>query len=114
MTCTDIDTQEKVMADAIKGRFTKHALASLLTPEPRQGFLAACAVIEKGYTDACAAKDPCLESGCSCLGEVCLQPLLRDSTEYHSRCGVEWARLFAARGNRDASWKLTVAGYDPL
>ena len=115
MTAADIDTQESVMAGAIKGRFTKHALASLLTPETRQGFLAACVEIEKSYTDACAAaKDPCLESGCSCLGEVCLQPLLRASTEYHSRCGVEWAKLFAARGNRDASWKLTLAAYDPL
>jgi len=115
MTPANIDTPEQVMACAIEGRLTKHALASLLTPEPRRGFLDACAVIEKSYTDACAAaKDPCLESGCSCVGDICLQPLLRASTEYHSRCGAEWAKLFAERANRDGSWKLTLAAYDLL
>ena len=72
-------------------------------------------MIERSYTDACAAaKDPCLESGCSCVGDVCLQPLLRASTEYHSRCGAEWAKLFAERSNRDGSWEITLAAYDPL
>ena len=114
MTSAKIDKPEQVMARAIRGRLTKHALASLLDPEPRRRFLDVCAVIEQSYTDACAAMDPCLESGCSCLGGVCLQPLLRASTEYHSRCGVEWARLFAEPGNRDGSWKLTLAAYDVL
>jgi len=113
MTPANIDTPEQLMACAIEGRITKHALASLLSPEARRGFLDACGVIEKSYTDACAAaKDPCLESGCSCVGDVCLQPLLRASSEYHSRCGAEWAKLFSAHGNRDASWKLTLAAYD--
>jgi hypothetical protein len=113
MTPPNIDKPEQVMAYAIKGRLTKDALASLLTPEPRRGFLDACAVIERSYTDACAAaKDPCLESGCSCGGDICLQPLLRASTEYHSRCGAEWAKLFAERGNRDGSWELTLAAYE--
>ena len=115
MTPANISRPEQVMACAIEGRLTKHALASLLAPGPRWGFLDACAVIEKGYTDACtAAKDPCLESGCACVGEVCLQPLLQASTEYQSRCGAEWAKRFAEPYNRDASWKLTLAGYDPL
>ena len=113
MTPANIDTPDQVMACAIEGRLTKHALASLLSPESRRGFLDACGVIEKSYTDACAAaNDPCLESGCSCVGDVCLQPLLLAGTEYHRRCGAEWAKLFAASGNRDASWKLTLAAYD--
>jgi hypothetical protein len=115
MTPANIDKPEQVMAWAIKGRLAKHALASLLAPESRRGFLNACAVIERSYTDACAAaKDPCLESGCSCVGDVCLQPLLRSSTEYHSRCGAEWARLFAERVNRDGSWEITLDAYDVL
>jgi len=114
MTSAKIDRPEQVMARAIGGHFTKHALASLLKPEPRRRFLDVCAVIERSYTDACAAMDPCLESGCSCLGDVCLQPLLRASTEYHSRCGAEWAKLFVEHVNRDASWKVTLAAYDVL
>lgn len=115
MAPANIDKPEQVMACAIMGRLTKHALASLLRPERRRGFLDACAVIEQSYTDACAAaKDPCLESGCSCVGDICLQPLLRASTEYHSRCGAEWAKLFAERGNRDGSWELTLSDYDLL
>ena len=46
-----IDTPEQVMACAIEGRLTKHALASLLGPEPRRGVLDACGVIEKSYTE---------------------------------------------------------------
>ena len=111
MTRGNLDRPEQVIAGAIQGRLTKHALASLLAPEPRRGFLNACAVIEESYTDACAATDPCLESGCSCLGEICLQPLLRAGTDYHSRCGAEWAKLFAERGNREPSWRLILAGY---
>ena len=89
-------------------------IASLLAPEKRWGFLHSCAAIEKSYTDACAAaKDPCLESGCSCEGEVCLQPLLRANTAYQSQCGAEWAKLFADRGNRDASWPVTLASCSP-
>ena len=114
MTPANIGKPEQVMARAIEGRLTKHALASLLAPEPRRRFLNACAVIEKRYTDACAAKEPCLDSGCSCIGDVCLQPLLRATTEYQSRCGAEWATLFAEHGTRDGSWELTLAVYDGL
>ena len=114
MTPANIDTPDQVMACAIEGRLTKHALASLLSPESRRGFLDACGVIEKSYTDTCAAaNDPCLESGCSCEGGICLQPLLRASTEYQRRCGTEWVKLFAEGRNRDASWPLTLADCDP-
>jgi len=114
MTPANVGKPEQVMARAIEGHLTKHALASLLTPESRREFLDACAVIEKSYTDSCAAKNPCLEAGCSCVGDICLQPLLLASTDYHSRCGVEWAKRFAERANRDGSWELTLAAYDGL
>ena len=62
MTPTTTETTAQVIAYAIDGRLTKHALATLLVPEARRGFLDACATIETRYTDACAsAKDPCLE-----------------------------------------------------
>jgi hypothetical protein len=95
-----LDTPEGVMAAASEGRLTKHALATFLAAQPRRVFLNACAAIEKKYTDDCAAKDPCLESGCSMEGEVCLQPLLKAGTAYHKACAAEWVKLFAHRGNR--------------
>jgi hypothetical protein len=104
-----VDTPELLMQSAREGRLPKHALASLLTPESRQAFLAACAEIEARFTDACATSgDPCLESGCSCEGEVCLQPLLRAGSDYLSACGAEWATLFAVDGNRDMAWRVTA------
>ena len=96
----ELDTQQ-LLNYAEEGRLTKHALATMLTPEPRRQFLEACAAIEKKYTDDCAAaKDPCLESGCSAVGQICLQPLLRAGTEYHKACAAEWMKLFARRENR--------------
>ena len=113
MTLSNVETPETLMRYATEGRLSKHALASLLASSPRPAFLAACAGIEKGYTDACAAAgDPCLESGCSCEGETCLQPLLRAETEYQRACGAEWAKLFADGKNRDATWRLTASGYE--
>ena len=95
------DTPEHLMALAAAGRLTKHALATSLAAQPRQAFLEACAAIEKGYTDECAAaNDPCLESGCSMDGDVCLEPLLKAGTEYHKACAAEWVKLFATRENR--------------
>jgi hypothetical protein len=86
---------------AEEGRLSKHALATMLLPEPRKQFLDACAVIEERYTEECAAAaDPCLESGCPVEGEICLQPLLRAGTEYHKACAAEWAKLFAREENR--------------
>ena len=91
----------QLMKFAEEGRLTKHALATMLTPDSRRLFLDACAAIERKYTEDCAAqKDPCLESGCSAEGEICLQPLLRASTEYHKACAAEWAKLFARHENR--------------
>jgi len=113
MTPATIDRHEQVIQYAIDGRLTKHALANLLAPESRRGFLDACATIEASYTTACAAaKDPCLESGCSCEGEICLQPLLRAATEYHSACGAVWATLFTHRQHRDAAWRRTLSEYE--
>ena len=100
-----LETPERLMALAAEGRLTKHALATLLAVPPRQVFLDACAAIEKKYTDECAAKDPCLESGCSMEGEVCLQPLLRAGTEYHKACAAEWIKLFADPRHRIDAWK---------
>ena len=96
-----LDTPERLMDLATKGRLSKHALATFLAIQPRQAFLEACAAIEKKYTEQCAAaNDPCLESGCSMDGEVCLEPLARSGTEYHKACAAEWVKLFANRENR--------------
>jgi hypothetical protein len=92
---------EPVVKYAQEGRLTKHALATMLTPDARRRFLDACAAIERKYTEDCtAAKDPCLESGCSVEGEICLQPLLNAGTEYHRACAAEWEKLFARHENR--------------
>lgn len=120
MAVSALDTPEQVMTyevmtHAIEGRLSKHALASLLTPDARRVFGDACGAIEQKYTDDCGAlNDPCLESGCAAEGERCLQPLLRAGTDYQKACGAEWATLFADRGNRDASWKVTLSGYELL
>lgn len=96
---------ETLMRSAVAGRLPKLALASLLEPAARREFLDACATIEKRFTHACATSgDPCLESGCSCDGEACLQPLLRAGSEYLSACGAEWVKWFAIEGNRDVAW----------
>ena len=101
------------MRDATEGRLPKQALAGLLALQPRQAFLTACADIEKSYTNVCSKSgDPCLESGCSCEGETCLEPMQRAGVDYHRACGVEFALLFAVGGNRDAAWRLTASGYD--
>jgi hypothetical protein len=85
---------DEIVRDAQAGRLPKQAMADLLAPEPRRAFLAECAAIEKQYTEACtAAIDPCLESGCSLEGEVCLQPLLRSETEYQAACGAAWMKF---------------------
>jgi hypothetical protein len=91
-------TTPQLLKLAEEGRLTKHALATMLTPELRREFLEACAAIERKYTDdCCATNDPCLESGCSAEGEICLQPLLRAGSDYHKACAVEWTKLFARR-----------------
>jgi hypothetical protein len=106
-TAFTVETPESLMRDAIEGRLSKDALVSLLAPESRPAFLDACAAVERRLTDACAsADDPCLESGCSCEGEVCLQPTLRAGSEYLKACGAEWVKLFADEQNRSRTWKV--------
>ena len=101
---------ELLLADAAAGRLSKPVLASLLAPEYRAAFLAACAAIEKRYTEACTAKnDPCLESGCALEGETCLNPLVEAGAEYQKACGAEWAKLFADASHRADGWS---AGYE--
>jgi hypothetical protein len=113
MTASTLGTPDQVITYATAGRLTKHALASLLTLDARRRFLDACGTIEAQYTNDCRAlNDPCLESGCSAEGERCLQPLLRAGTAYHKACGAEWAKLFAERSNRDASWRVSLATYE--
>ena len=113
MTGITVETPKALLHHALDGRLSKHALASLLAPESRPVFLEACARIERRYTEACtAACDPCLESGCSCQGEACLEPVLRASTEYLKACGAEWALLFADANHRDRAWTVTAAEYE--
>jgi hypothetical protein len=109
MMLAAFDKADQVMAHAMAGRFAKDALASMLTMSSRPAFLEACARIEQRYTEACAsAHDPCLESGCSCEDEICLQPLLRADAEYRKACGAEWVRLFADAANRDRFWAVAI------
>jgi hypothetical protein len=101
-----VGTPEKLMKWAEEGYLPKPVLVKLLTAENRKTYLDACAVIEKKYTDDCAAKnDPCLESGCAAEGEICLQPLLRAESEYRKACAGEWIKLFKTPGNRIEPWR---------
>src|SRR5262245_45008595 len=113
MTASTLTSPEQVIACAIDGRLSKHALAGLLTRDARIAFADACARIEQQYTNECRdLDDPCLESGCSADGERCLQPLLRAGVDYYKKCGAEWAKLFADSANRDGSWKATLSHYE--
>lgn len=112
MTSNTIETPRALVERVLDGRLSKHELVSLLAPESRPLFLEACSAIERRYTDACAATgDPCLESGCSCQGETCLEPLLRAGSEYLKACGAEWALLFTDANHRDRAWAVTAAEY---
>ena len=95
-------TPDQVMAAAVEGRFTKSELAQYLAIERRPPFLDACAHIEKGFTEECAAKQsgPCLESGCSAAGEICLQPLLHAGSAYQKACAEVWLPIFRDAKNR--------------
>lgn len=104
-----VGTPEKLVRFAVEGHLPKGVLMNLVTTDKRKAFLDACAVIEKRYTDDCAAKnDPCLESGCSIAGvegETCLQPLLRAGVEYPKACAAEWIKVFGDARNRIDAWK---------
>ena len=98
-------TAERLMAFAEEGHLPKQILANLLSPEKRSAYDAACAEVERRYTQACTDKDdPCLESGCSLEGEACLQPLLEAGIEYHKACAAEWVKTFRDPKNRVDSW----------
>jgi hypothetical protein len=99
-----VGSPEKLMTFAEDGRLTKQVLGSLLDAHDVQAYLEACAVIEKQYTADCAAKNPCLESGCAVDGEICLEPLLSAGREYHKACGAAWSRLFEEPRHRSQAW----------
>ena len=101
-----VGTPEQLVQFAVEGHLPKPVLMNLVTPEKRKAYADACAIIEKAYTDECAAKnDSCLESGCAIEGEICLQPLLLAGIEYQKSCALEWIKLFADPGNRIDAWK---------
>jgi hypothetical protein len=98
---TDTLSPEQLVTLAEEGRLSKRELADLLAIDRRPAFLNACAEIEKGYTEECAAKnDPCLESGCSAVGEICLQPLLHAGSSYYKACAAAWLPIFRDPENR--------------
>ena len=100
------ETPEDLVAFACQGLVPKPILAEQLSPESRGPFLAACARIEKTYTEACTAQnDPCLASGCSLEGEICLDPLERAGDEYLRACAKEWLAFFRNPGSRADQWK---------
>ena len=101
-----VGTPDKLVQFAVEGHLPKPVLMSLVAPEKRKAYADACAIVEKKYTDECAAKnEPCLESGCAVKGEICLQPLLHAGIEYHKLCAGEWTGLFADPGNRIDAWR---------
>ena len=95
-------TPEQWIARAAEGRFTKQELAASLAIERRQPFLDACAAIERQFTVDCGegTKEPCLESGCSAAGEICLQPLIHAGSAYHKACAGAWLPLYSDENNR--------------
>ena len=100
-----VGSPEKLMAFAEEGHLAKHVLEHVLGGADRPAYLAACAVIEKRYTAECTARhDPCLESGCSLEGEVCLEPLLRAGRDYHRACGAAWKIRFEDPRHRTEAW----------
>jgi hypothetical protein len=96
----------RLMKYAADGHLPKSSLVNLLIAGRRQAYLDACALIERKYTEACAAKkDPCLAMGCAVEGETCLEPLLSAGPDYRKACAAEWIKLFRTPGNRIASWR---------
>ena len=101
-----VGTPERLMAFAGAGHLPKQALVNLLRVDQRDGYLKACAGLERRYTEACRAEnDPCLASGCAAEGEICLQPLLGADVDYARDCAAEWVRLFRNPSNRIDVWK---------
>lgn len=94
-------TPDQLMTDAAEGRFTKDELAGFLSIDNRRPFLDACAHVERKFTEECTARnEPCLESGCSAEGEICLQPLLHAGSAYYKACAAAWLPIFSEPKNR--------------
>ena len=89
-------TPDQLMTLAADGRLSKTELASFLPVADRPAFLGACSRIETRFTKECGANDPCLGAGCSCDGEICLQPLLHAESGYHKACAAAWLPLYRA------------------
>jgi len=101
-----LGSPEQLMARAQEGGLPKDVLATLLPMTDRRAYLDACAAVERQYTAACGANDPCLESGCSMdQDEGCLQPLLRGGVEYQRACAAEWVKWFASPRHRIDAWQ---------
>lgn len=103
MPATVDSAAERLMTSALDGHLSKHELARYLTTDAQRGFLAACAQIEREYTEACTnRRDPCLESGCSVENAegICLQPILRAGDEFHRACAAEWVNWYRDPANR--------------
>ena len=85
----------QLMDFAERGILDKTEMAELLPEEPRAAFLAACAKVEKAFTEACTTHgDHCLASGCAMDGDVCLSALLNAGPAYNKACGELWLPLF--------------------
>src|SRR5262245_20187036 len=101
ISAADVGSPEHLMELAREGRLSKEALVRFLAVDKRREYLAACAAIEKHYTEACTATgDPCLAGGCAVDGEICLQPVLSAGIEYARACGEAFIALFADVHNR--------------
>jgi hypothetical protein len=99
-----------VIKHVARGSRSKAELAKLLRRPPRVAFLAACAKIERRYTEECiAANGLCPGSRCSGQGEICIVPLLRAGCEYRKACAAEWGRLFAQPANRIPAWQVDAS-----
>jgi hypothetical protein len=105
-TKTTTYSPDQLIAMAAEGRFTKHELADFLAIDQQRPFLEACARVEKQFTEECPIQGgPCLESGCSAEGEICLQPLLHAGSAYYKACAAVWLPIFRTPGNRADLWR---------
>ena len=101
ISAADLGSPEHLMELAREGRLAKETLVKFLAFDRRREYIAACAAIEKHYTQDCTATgDTCLAGGCAVDGEVCLQPVLSAGLDYYKACGEAFITLFADPRNR--------------
>src|SRR4051812_20488728 len=109
ISAVDVGSPQHLMELAREGRLSKEVLVTFLAFEKRRDYLAACAAIEKQYTEACTATgDPCQAGGCAVEGEICLQPVLSAGLDYYMACGDAFTTLFADSRNRSDEWQTAV------